>query len=291
MIAKIDDNIQDAFNQLKDHHLVKVEDTDQVKIFALVKDIEKPDQWYLSTRAIFHKGLIAITGDYRPGNTAATCCFGYGLDWFMSHDHHWQYLASKFLQQSWQPDVLQEKLIAYADQIEHDAQHDLDQARLDLPSVDATFDLAEYDRLILEAARLRKVEQSERKTAIFPQIVQRAGNGAIKLELQALDYLADRVTDQDGYDDFDHDEYAAIVAVIHERRSDAAKLREVAADHVALSNWGDFENALHAADLDTLLVDTDMISMGHDYCPAAIMWLCGIQRAFAAKYAELEAGG
>ncbi len=293
MIKKIENDIKDAFDKFKDHRLIKVEDTDQVKIFALVKDAAQPDQWFLSTRVIFHKGLIAITGDYRPGSTAATCCLGYGVDWFMS-DHHWQYLASKFLQKSWQPDVLQEKLLTYADQVEHDAQVDLD-CVAGLPSVDATFELGEFHDLIVAAERAANYADGQRvgAGAVYPHIRQNAKETAARADLAALDYLQDRVTDQDEYDEFDHDEYAAIVAHSKQARSDAAKLRSIAAgsNRFALENWGDFQTELHDAEFETLLVDTDMISMGHDYDPAAVMWLCGIQRAFAAKYAELEAGG
>ncbi len=98
---------------LKDHVLEQVLDTEKFQAFFM----KRPgDGRMMSTLITFTPEGIVIQGDLRPGRNGNVSCGGYGLGWFrgrLSED----YLAEKFLDKSWYPEVAAADLRQYLKEV------------------------------------------------------------------------------------------------------------------------------------------------------------------------------
>lgn len=83
----------------KDHVLQEVSSGEKIKAFYL----KLPNMRMESCLILFTPEGIVICGDMTPGRGALSA-FGYGLDWFAS-ELGWDYLASKFLDKEWVPEL------------------------------------------------------------------------------------------------------------------------------------------------------------------------------------------
>lgn len=90
------EQIKESF---KDHVLQEVSSGEKIKAFYL----KRPNTRSESCLILFTPEGIVITGDMTPGRGAVSA-FGYGLDWFVS-ELGWDYLASKFLDKEWVPEL------------------------------------------------------------------------------------------------------------------------------------------------------------------------------------------
>lgn len=111
------------YEQIKDAVLVPKLITDEARVYHLKK---YPDRWTMTTVLVFTPGMIVISGDLHPGRGDARTgiiCTGYDFNWFtgqLSYD----YLAEKFLNRKWVPEVFQKELYNYAEQWDKDHPED-----------------------------------------------------------------------------------------------------------------------------------------------------------------------
>ncbi len=98
MITCIDPQMEES---LKGHTLEQVLDTEKFQAFYM----KRPGGGRcMSTLITFTPEGIVIQGDLTPGHHGNVSCLGYGLGWFRGRLSG-SYLAEKFLEQNWYPEV------------------------------------------------------------------------------------------------------------------------------------------------------------------------------------------
>lgn len=248
-IINIMDNKYSYFtDQLKGHSLINIENGEFVKTFQLVKD---KTMYMMSTYLFFAKpGFIMISGDLSPKRNGVQT-MGYPLEWFASKLEP-RYLASKFLEEVWQGDVMKEYF------------------KEELKELTSTWDaMTESER----AFHQEYVDLTESSRDI------RFRDEDEPLPSNIFTYRSWKIGDQVIEKT---NKIGALTALLSEEHDDLFENATVL--YLNLPAYKTDKNRHRWL----CGYDSDTISAGYDYRPEEVGWLYAIQHKFAEEYAKLN---